>query len=166
MASVHRLHKFLERLHQAENFTLFMLFIALLGLAFSQVVLRNFFGTSIVWADVGVRTLVLWVAIFGAMIATRKAEHIQIDLLQSINTSKKIQHIAKGVCNLGAAIIASTVAFYSFEMVRIEYAYPTYAFAKVPTWLAQSVLPCGFSVMGIRFFIQTFLSFKQAQKGG
>ncbi|MBI2341120.1 MAG: TRAP transporter small permease subunit, partial [Deltaproteobacteria bacterium] len=51
---------------------------AMIVLGFLQVVLRNFFGSGISWADVTVRHLVLWVGFFGAVLATIENRHITL----------------------------------------------------------------------------------------
>lgn len=140
-------------LHKLEAATLFLLFLSLIGLAFGQVILRNFFDSSIVWADVAVRTLVLWVTMFGAMVATRHHEHIRIDLVPRLLTGRP-RHILRSVYLLVASGVALAVAFYSFKIVQMEWSYPAVAFASVPTWLAQAVVPFGFAVIGLRFFGQ------------
>jgi len=61
------------------------LIILILGsmvlLSFLQVLMRNFFDTGILWGDIFLRHLVLWVGFIGASLATREEKHINIDLL-------------------------------------------------------------------------------------
>ena len=65
--------------HFVENSALVVSLATMLILAISQIVLRNFFDTGIFWADSFMRLLVLWVALLGAMVATREQNHINID---------------------------------------------------------------------------------------
>ena len=41
-------------------------------LSFGQVVLRNFFNESILWGDIFLRQMVLWVGFIGASLADRR----------------------------------------------------------------------------------------------
>ncbi|MCH7552365.1 TRAP transporter small permease, partial [Patescibacteria group bacterium] len=50
-------------------------------LSFSQVVLRNLFSGGILWGDILLRQLVLWVGFLGASLAVREQKHIAIDFL-------------------------------------------------------------------------------------
>ena len=43
------------------------------------------------------------------------------------------------------------LAWHSFALVRDEYASATIAFANVPSWLVQAIMPFGFAVMTLRF---------------
>ena len=58
-----------------------LLLTSMIGIAAFQVVLRNFFDSGLYWGDSAVRVMVLWVAMLGAMVASRKDEHIRIDLV-------------------------------------------------------------------------------------
>ena len=70
----------LRLIHHAEEALLALLLTAMILLSASQVVLRNFFDSGLYWGDSAVRVVVLWVAMLGAMIASRRNEHIRIDI--------------------------------------------------------------------------------------
>jgi TRAP-type C4-dicarboxylate transport system permease small subunit len=140
----------------AEVVLLVTAFVALVGLAFTQVILRNAFDTSIIWADVAIRILVLWVTFLGAMVATQRNRHIKIDLIDqflSPNQSRYLQTFGR----LISAAIMFAASFYCLQMVILEYEFGTVAFANIPTWLCQSILPLGFFSMGVRFATQSYM---------
>lgn len=163
MRSVSFLHNILRILHRAENACLLLLFLALVGIIFAQVLSRNFFDTGIIWAEVAVRTLVLWLTIFGAMVATRQQDHIRIDLVPRL-LQERHRHFLRSFYLLVASGVAFAVVFYSFKIIQLEWAYPAKAFAEVPTWLAQAVIPFGFAVIGLRFLSQGMCAFLLAVK--
>ncbi len=76
-----RLTRVLGLLYRLEDLLIAALLTATMGLALFQIVLRNVMGTGIVWGDVLVRILVLWIGMAGAMAATRERKHISIDVL-------------------------------------------------------------------------------------
>ena len=139
-----------------EEALLVLAFVGLVGLAFLQVVLRNGFGTSLIWADVAVRILVLWVTMLGAMVATQRKKHIKIDLAERLFTPQHYHYIRGGGLFVASGLML-VVAYYCLEMVRLEYEFGTIAFATIPTWVCQSILPIGFFSIGIRFFVQSCL---------
>ena len=49
-------------------------------LAFFQVAMRNLFDQGLLWGDIFLRHLVLWVGFLGASLATREEKHINIDV--------------------------------------------------------------------------------------
>ncbi len=139
-------------LHLFENLTLAFSFLTMLVLAVMQIALRNFFDGGFLWAESFVRVLVLWIAILGALVATRENNHISIDVMARFLPEIWCK-IVSFVINLIAAAICITVAFYALEFVGYEYQDGTIAFANVPTWICQSILPIGFGLMGVRFFM-------------
>ena len=68
-------------LARIEAVALALSMIVMLGVAFFQVVMRNIYGIGYVWADILVRTLVLWVGLLGATVATHEGRHLTIEVL-------------------------------------------------------------------------------------
>ena len=62
-----------------------MLF-AMVLLASSQVIMRNFLDSGFSWGDPLLRLLVLWLGLMGAMVATRLDRHITVDALLRVLT--------------------------------------------------------------------------------
>ena len=76
--------KILEKINawieQTETALLVLVLGFMVVFAFLQVVLRNIFDEGILWGDILLRHLVLWVGFIGASLATREQKHINIDL--------------------------------------------------------------------------------------
>ena len=70
-----------EHISRLEQILIAVLLTVMILMAFSQIVLRNFFSTGIAWGDSLVRYLVVWVGFIGAAIAAREDKHITIDVL-------------------------------------------------------------------------------------
>lgn len=141
-----------ESLHRLENIALISSLISMLGIAVLQIFLRNFFDSGFLWGESFLRILVLWVAMLGAMVATREKNHISIDAM-SRYLSHRLQKVSRLLTDLFSAGICGTVAWYSFAYVQLEYEDQAIAFAEVPVWLCQSILPVGFAVIALRFAI-------------
>ena len=140
-------------IHRCEDFALIGALITMLATALMQIVLRNFFDSGVLWAETFSRVLVLWLAMLGAMVATRERNHINIDVLSRYlqPLALKITHV---VTSLGAAVICGTAAYYCYGFVLFEYEDATIAFASVPHWLCQAIIPIGFGIMSFRFILQ------------
>ena len=124
----------------------------MLVVALMQILLRNFFDAGIFWAESFLRILVLWVAMLGAMVATRESNHINIDAVSRF-LPPLMKKVSTLFTHLFAAIICALVAYNAIEFIQYEYEDQTIAFASVPTWLCQAIIPIGFAVMSIRFVI-------------
>jgi TRAP-type C4-dicarboxylate transport system permease small subunit len=139
-------------LHRLENIALISALISMLGIAVLQIFLRNFMDSGFLWAESFLRILVLWVAMLGAMVATREKNHIAIDAM-SRYLSRPIQRGTRLLTNLFSSVICGTVAWYSFAYVQLEYEDHAIAFLNVQIWLCQTILPIGFAVISLRFAI-------------
>ncbi len=135
------------------------LLVVLLGtmilLAAYQVVARNFFDTGVLWGDALVRVLVLWVTFIGATIASRNDEHIRVDLLARFIDARSSRWLVR-FRSLFTAAIAGIFAWYSLEFVILDYQDGIIAFAGVPAWICEAVMPFGATLICIRYLIRTF----------
>lgn len=136
-------------------FLLFFLLTAIL-LSSSQIILRNFFDSGIFWADSALRILVLWIGLIGAMYASRKKRHIRIDIL-SHYLNEELRNKINRITEFVTAITCGIVAFHSIKFIQYEYEDGQIAFANVPVWLAEAIIPIAFIIIGLRYFIYSVL---------
>ncbi|HJL61954.1 MAG TPA: TRAP transporter small permease [Pseudomonadales bacterium] len=139
-------------LHMLEDGLLISVLTSMLLMAVVQICLRNFFDSGLLWGESFLRILLLWLAMLGAMVATRESNHIRIDVLSRYlgPMSSKAMGL---VTNLFSAVICSIVAYHAFEFVQFEFEDKTIAFGNVPVWACQSIIPVGFFIIAVRFVI-------------
>lgn len=140
----------LRIIHRTEDGILVSALVSMLLMALVQILLRNFFDSGLLWAESALRILVLWVAMLGAMVATRESNHIAIDLVTRF-LPEHLKKYAILVSYLFSAVICALVAYHAIEFIQFEYEDQTIAFANVPTWICQSIIPFGFGIMALRF---------------
>lgn len=133
-----------------EDGLLIGVFAAMLLLAGAQIVMRNFFDAGFAWIDPLLRVLVLWVAMLGAVTATREDRHISIDVLSRFASPKFLPWL-KRIIALATSIICGLLAWHTFRFVRDEYTWSDVEIAGLPVWIWQSILPLGFALMTWRF---------------
>lgn len=141
-------------LHRIEDSLLTGLLLIMILMAVLQIFLRNLFDSGIIWGDEMVRILVLWLGLIGAMIASRDNNHISIDVL-SRYLPKKIKKITTFITHLFTCIICGIMAWYSLEFIKMEKADGLTAFANVPAWVCESIIPVAFTIICIRYMILT-----------
>ncbi len=127
-------------------------FAAMLLLAGAQIVMRNFFDAGFAWIDPLLRVLVLWIAMLGAVTATREDRHIGIDVLSRFTPPKLLPWL-KRVIALATGIVCALLAWHTFRFVRDEYVFSDVEIAGLPVWIWQSILPLGFALMTWRFLL-------------
>jgi len=139
-----------QLLHALENGLLTLLVAGLIGLAGLQIVARVVFDTGFLWADGLLRNLVVWAAMLGAMAAARDGKHLAVDLLPHIKNDW-LRRVGGLLAQGFAAVLCAVLAWYCLQLVQLEREGGALAFASVPTWVAQLILPFGFAVMALRF---------------
>lgn len=151
-AAIRHLIRFINSL---EDSLLVVMLTAMVVLAVAQIVWRNFFGAGISWADPLLRTLVLWVALSGAVIASRTDNHIHIDFFTRYMPKSWLAPVRRLVFLFSAAICA-LIAWHSARFVRMEYEYGNIAFAGIPAWVTELIIPVGFFLMALRYVLLFF----------
>lgn len=139
-----------------ENSLMALLLLSMILLATGQIIMRNVWDTGLPWSDPLLRIMVLWLGLLGAMAATRNNEHISIDVLSRF-LSPFWQRISRLVTDLFSATICAIIAYYATEFVLMEREDGMIAFANVPAWVCESIIPIGFAVMALRFLLSFFI---------
>lgn len=135
-----------------ENILIILLLSVMVLMAFLQVILRNLFSMGILWADIFLRHLVLWVGFIGASLATREAKHINIDILTRL-LSKTKQAYFKIIIDFVSAAVCFILAGAGYKFLMYEIEADTILFNNVPAWIFQLIIPVGFALIGFRFIL-------------
>lgn len=143
-------------LNYLEDGLIVLILLMMIGLAVYQIVLRNVFSSSLVWVEPLLQNAVLWIGLLGAMIASRRDEHIRIDLINTWLKPAARRWLAMAV-DLFTCAVCAVVAWYSMLFLFEEMRQGGYAFPGVPSWVLQSMIPIGFSVISVRYLIMFFL---------
>ncbi len=149
--------RLLARLHQAclrlEDALLVIGVLALILLAAWQILARSLWGGGVSWAEPLLRALVLWIAMLGAMAATRDGGHIRINLLDRL-LPERWQGLNQRLVNAVSAAVCAVLAYHGARLVIMDYQDATPAFGIVPAWAIELAIPLGFGVMALRFALQ------------
>ena len=137
-----------------EDFILAAMLAAMIALSFSQIVLRNIFESGLIWGDSLVRVMVLWICLIGALSAGRDGKHISIDVISRF-LPEKGKAAADAVTQLFTAAVCLLLAWHSLALVRLEYQDGYMAFASVPAWVCEAIIPIGLAGLGLRYLVHT-----------
>jgi len=143
-------------LNHLEDGMIVLILLMMIGLAVYQIVLRNVFSSSLVWVEPLLQNAVLWIGLLGAMIASRRDEHIRIDLINTWLKPSARRWLAM-VVDLFTCAVCAVVAWYSMLFLFEEMGQGGNAFPGVPSWILQAMIPIGFSVISVRYLIMFFL---------
>ncbi len=149
------LEKAQHYLHRFETYLLAVLLMALLVMSVLQILLRVFFDTGFLWAEPVSRQGVLWLALLGALSATREKKHIAIDALPRLLPAKTHQ-VVWTVTQLAASGVCAALAWYGWGMVQLEREAPGTFVANIPSWWPMCVFVAGFALISLRFVFAAF----------
>jgi C4-dicarboxylate transporter, DctQ subunit len=90
------------------------------------------------------------------MVAAREDKHLAIDALSRYLRGGAARAV-RALVYLGTAGVAAMLTAYSFALVRGEYESGTIAFASVPAWAVEAMMPFAFGAMTLRFVVHAFL---------
>jgi TRAP-type C4-dicarboxylate transport system permease small subunit len=141
---------------RVEDVILVILLSTMIGMAAFQILFRNLFEAGIVWGDILVRILVLWLGLVGAMVATRTDKHIRIDIINRY-LPDGVKPFVETAVKLFSAAVCAIVSYYSLQFVLSELTHGGLAFWKVPVWVCEAIIPVSFAVIALRYF---FMSLK------
>ncbi|HEY7673183.1 MAG TPA: TRAP transporter small permease [Gammaproteobacteria bacterium] len=133
-----------------EDALLVGLFGVLTLVSVMQILLRNLGFAGFVWGDGLVRIGVLWIALLGAVAASRDQKHIAIDLARRLLPERFWRPVAV-VVDAFTATVCGFLAYYSWSFVRDSRAFGDTVLGDWPAWLFQLILPVGFALISYRY---------------
>jgi C4-dicarboxylate transporter, DctQ subunit len=134
----------------AEKWLLTALLLTMLGLAFTQVVMRNLFSSGIEWADVTIRHMVLWVGLLGASVAAKEKRHLSIDIASRIIPAK-FYHLVEALLCLVTFSVCGLLFWASVRFTQFMYEFGTGTLEGIPALVAGLILPLAFAGVAVRF---------------
>ncbi len=125
--------------------------LILLGAA--QVVLRNAFSIGFAWGDGLARLAVLWLALLGALAASREGRHITMGAVTR-SLPQRLQTAAGVVADLFAAAVSGALAWYAWAFVSDSREFGDVLLEDIPAWWLQAIMPAAFALMACSFVAQ------------
>jgi TRAP-type C4-dicarboxylate transport system permease small subunit len=133
-------------------------------LAFTQIILRNFFNTGLDWGDSLLRNLVLWIGFIGATLATREGKHINIDVV-----SRWLPPLGKNVITLLTHLFSFSICllltYAALKFMKNEAQMGHRTFLSIPVWVPEMILPLTFGLMTLRFGLRSLKNLSEMEKG-
>src|SRR5262249_18749588 len=129
--------------------------VALLAMALlpvSEIGLRLLFRTGLPGASGYLQNLTLWVGLLGATIAARQGRHLNLT-----SGLPALPEKMRDAARLSAATISACVALglagAGFEFVLSEIGSGALIGGWLPLWVAETVLPASFALIGVRSIV-------------
>jgi TRAP-type C4-dicarboxylate transport system permease small subunit len=141
-----------NRIISATEDILIVLFLGIMVImVMLEIILRNFYQTGITGGDDLIRHLVLWIAFFGAGVATRSNAHVKMDALTNFLPDNWLKY-SDAVVNLFCTVVSGVLVYASVKFVYIEFgSHGHSSFFHLPLWVMEIILPVGYLLLTGRF---------------
>lgn len=116
------------------------------------------------WIDLLLRQMVLIVGFLGALLATRRREHITIDVAHQI-ASKQTRRWLDAITSFVATVVCVCLALSGWQLVQIGLKWPRELLPGLQEWVFQLIFPIGFGLMTIHFLVRCLESGWHAASG-
>jgi TRAP-type C4-dicarboxylate transport system permease small subunit len=144
-----------------ENTLLVAGIAALILIATGQILLRNVFSIGLVWADGALRLIVLWLALLGAVAASRDNKHIAIDVIDRFLT-QRMRRITAVARHVVTCAVSAALAWYSWVFVRDSREFGDTMLGDWPAWWFQIIMPVAFALIAYRYLLRAIAALRLA----
>jgi TRAP-type C4-dicarboxylate transport system permease small subunit len=154
--------RFRHGLMQVETAMAGLALLLLLALVFGQILARNFFHASIPEADILSRYLVLYIAFFGAALATRSHRHIRLDIVAAFLSARRIHQLRTPLYLISAVVCA----LFTHAAARFWYDDWQYV-AENERWssILALITPVGFGLLTVNFLLVALFNHADGHDG-
>lgn len=133
------------------------LLLGIIALASLQIVLRNVFSYALIWADELIRLAVLWLAVVGALAASREGRHLAIGIVPRY--FPRVWHKpAAVIASAFASVVSAILAWHALRFVADSYRFGDTLLGNLPAWAFQLVMPVGFALIALQFLVSAVRS--------
>lgn len=138
---------------RVEEALVFFMILSIVFINVLQILLRFFHFNLPSYSTSINQVVVLWLAMIGGSLATRKAEHIKVDFVSRHLTGRWKNNIMIAI-NLFALIVCGFLLWYSIEFVMLEYEMEEMLTAiPIRLWILQLIMPISITIIMYRFFL-------------
>ncbi len=127
---------------------------------FIQVILRYFFGQSIVWGEELARYGIVWFVFLGSSLAVKQGAHASVDVLVKLLPGvarKSVEILAIGISIAYCVLVVRFGLDLVFRVRAMGNITPT---LEIPMFIPYLAIPVGVTLMGIRYVMELIAKIK------
>lgn len=150
----------LRIIDQTENVLLSLVLLSMILLACTQIFLRTFLSSGLLWADPLLRYLVLWSGLLGAVAATGQGKHIALDILGR-KMPKKLAPWLTLTTHVFCFLVSAGLTWAGVIFIQGEIEFASAGPLSLPLWLWNSIFPIAFGLIFLKYLFLSYLQLKQ-----
>ena len=138
-----------------EETLVLVIFSSMTVLPFIETFTRLFNINSIPASQVLVQHFTLWIGFLGAVLASRRNKLLALTR-DSIFQKEEEINLGKWIAKVTTFLVLVSLAWGSWELVKVEMDYPIDIAPHIPRWFAQIIMPVGFGLMAIHIYLSSY----------
>ena len=150
-------------INSLENIVLSLILVAMIVLACTQIFLRTFLSSGVLWADPVLRYLVLWSGLLGAVAATGQGKHIALDIF-SRKIPKAVAPWFSLVTHIFSCLVSAGLTWAGILFLKAELEFGSAGPLSQPLWFWNSIFPVAFCLMSVKYLFLSYLQLQQILK--
>lgn len=144
------LKKIVAGFNKAEEIVVCLALLEMSVLAFTQVVMRYVFGTSITWAEEVLRYQICFIAFFGADIGLRYGSHIRTEAINLI-LPQRLRPLMNLFVFMAVFAFSAILLYYGgWLVIRVAESGQISAATRIPKFWIYLPIPLGSFLMSVR----------------
>lgn len=126
----------------------------------TQIFLRTFLSTGLLWADPLLRYLVLWSGLLGAVAATGQGKHIALDIFSRTMPDVLAPWLSL-VTHIFCCLASAGLAWAAILFLQGELEFGLAGPLSLPLWFWNSIFPVAFCLITVKYLILSLLQLQQ-----
>lgn len=129
-------------------------FFALTFLPVFESITRFFNRPGVPASQIIVQHMTLWIGFIGAVIAARRNKLLALTTKPLFSPEEEF-HLGRWLAKNVSFLVVIALAWGSWQLLRVEFQFPVDIAPTIPRWLAQVIMPVGFTVIAIQIYFQS-----------
>ena len=154
-----RVFQFEDYVVKAEKALVVVLIFAMVGMSFTQVLLRFLLHSGIVWLDPLMRHMVVWAGLTGAALAARYSSHFALEAFVKFapRALRRPLEILAGIFTIAASLL---LFYAAYKFIKDEFTAGSVAFyinrLAVSAGWSEIIMPAAFALIAFHTLIGLF----------
>lgn len=154
----------LRLIDRTEDILLSLVLVAMILLSCTQILLRTFFSSGLLWADPLLRYLVLWSGLLGAVAATGQGKHIALDIVGK-KMPRTIAPWLTLATHIFCCVASAGLTWAGIIFIQVEMEFPSIGPLSLPLWFWNGIFPVAFGMIFLKYLFLCYLQLREIVRG-
>lgn len=146
----------LRIIDRTEDMLLSLVLISMILLSCTQIFLRTFLSSGLLWADPLLRYLVLWSGLLGAVAATGQGKHIALDIVGR-KMPEKVAPWLTLATHIFSCFVAAGLTWAGVIFIQGEIEFASMGPLSLPLWFWNGIFPVAFGMIFLKYLFLSYL---------